>query len=62
MREFGGWDGVNVMSRIFWECQSRHVLVRFGLCRGGLGMSHGKMAVFWVVLGNVGGGLGRRLC
>ena len=51
--------------RVFWEraCQSRHVLVGFGLRRGVLGMSRDKIDVFLVVWGNVGVGfVGRRLC
>ena len=56
MREFGVRHGVDVTSRIFWEraCKSGYVLVGFGLCRGGFGMSHDKKAVclgglgFWI--------------
>ena len=35
MREFGGWDGVDVTSRLFWEIayKSSGVLVWFGLHR-----------------------------
>ena len=52
-------------SRIFWErmCKGRHVLVGFGICSGDFGTLHEKRALFWVVLGNGGGGFGRRrLC
>ena len=54
-REFGVPDGVDVTSRVFLECvcQSRHVLVGFGLRRGDFGMSRDKkrfgFQILWIL-------------